>query len=267
MASPDPTFEPPLSEADSRWLKQLVVGMGWLLAAIVLSLVYTTIVALQSAAITTEVINDVSQNPADLPSDLSEYLPAWMTPTLSIGLAAVSALFLVGSWRTTAPEPGRPNPHPALTTTRITCVPAFAMNIPASLLLLAPGSTTLAIVSLTIKLLAVALLSVGFPASLIYLRHLAQRIPAPRLAKHTAIVFWGQFVAGFVLIGGLVAFAALLIYEVSAGDTIDISPGIFIPFAPGVIALTACFIWWVGLMIAYWARFSDAVKQSHSVID
>jgi len=250
----------PLHEADPHWLDQLLSGMFWLVLAILGSIAFAII----TTAISVRLTLHAWQRSGGIGTELAELTPAWLTIATALGIALLSALFLLGTWRATAPEPGQPGPAPSLAMTRWTCVPAFAINIPASLMLLVIGNLPLAIAALAIKLVALSLLSVGFPASLIYLRHLARRIPAPGLARQTTIVFWGQFAAGLLLIACLVA--ALLItlaqyaQNPATADGFDAGPMLLAVLAPGVLAIVGFFVWWVVLMLLYHRRF----KQVHA---
>lgn len=262
MKSEATTQAPPLHETDPQWLGQLASGMSWLVWGILGSLLFTAGTVAMAAQV---ILYSYQKLEAGENATYEELTPLWMMVATSLGLVVLSVVFLVGSWKATAPEPGRQTTAPSLAMTRWTCVPAFAMNIPASLALLGAGNIFIAISSLGIKLIALSLLSIGFPASLIYLRFLARRIPAPSLARQTSIVFWGQFVAGLLLVACLIAATLYVISEFQRNAGLDLGPNVGLIFLPGLLSIFAFLVWWIVLMFVYRSRFAQAHRKSLAI--
>ncbi|MEE8458687.1 MAG: hypothetical protein V3S08_02375 [Phycisphaerales bacterium] len=113
--------------------------------------------------------------------------------------AAVSLVTVVGIWLATTPEPGRPEPDGHVTARRIArwCIMIQVVSAPMKLAGMGQGGfgalgstrlfTVLTIVGMTLGIVVV----LGQIAGLIYLRRLALRIPARKLARSTKIVTWG----------------------------------------------------------------------------
>lgn len=253
---------PPLHEADPAWLGQLASGMNWLVAGLWASILFGAITTGLSLGIVAEAYAGILTGEHRELADTADLVPAWFNVLIALGIATLSAVFLVGCWRVTQDDPAARTVAPSLAMTRWTCVPAFVINIPASLALLAGGNLLIAIAALGLKLAALSLLSIGFPASLIYLRHLARRLPDPGLARQTTLVFWGQFAAGLLLIGCMIVMLVIVVMAALDNAAADLGPWLMWIMAPGLVAVIGFFLWWVWLMMAYRSRLSAAHKAA-----
>lgn len=254
-----------LDRSDPAWLRTLTRGSSWVLAGIFGSLV---LLPLLSVVAVTRLDTTMLTDPAAAPLDAAMHMPFWVTAASSGLLVILSIVFMLGCWWLTEPEPGAASLMASQAITRWTTAPAFAINIPASLMVLAVDTLPVILAALAIKLLAAAVLSIGFPASLIYLRELARRAPAPRLAGHTTVVFWGQFAAGLLLIGCLLV--ALIWVALSIVDEVGASgsssprsmAGPAAVMLLGFASVILFVAWWVAVMLGYRLMLGRAYRQA-----
>lgn len=256
MPSDAPDDVPYLHQADPAWVAKLASGMNWLVVGLGLSIALAIASIALSIDLTRQILEQIDTIELE---QLDDFIPAWLCTVSALSLAIISIVFLIGCLRFTAEEPGRPI-APSLAMTRWTCVPAFAINIPASLALLVPGGVIIAILSIALKLTVIALLSVGFPASLVYMRYLANRVPAPGLAKQAMIVFWGQFIAGILLIACLVVLLIVVIIATQRDTVADLGLSLLWIMIPALLSILLFFVWWVWLMLCYRSRLARASK-------
>lgn len=181
-----------------------------------------------------------------------------------IGLAvnfAQAALFCIGYWLLTEPEPGVLRPRLSRPITRWTMIPGYALSIPALLFEFAQDPV-LIISYRVLQIVSGVAVFAGFCASLIYLRHLARRIPHTGLAKQTSIVIWGSL---STMLAVVPAVAILIIFgdDLAFGGQAELALFIVCPIA---LAVLTFFIWWLVLISVYSRSFDRAVKASRNRI-
>lgn len=256
-----------LSFASPAWLGTLRSGMNWL----VIGTLCTIGLMLGSFA-----ISIFTQFTAGGIAPASDLDPFGLTLLYQITGIAMSLMIIYATWLLTVPEPDSTLRAKWRTTTRWTIIPAYAIGIVLTPFnaILDPldvaNNASLIITVVCIYLGTMLMMSVGFPASLLYLRNLARRIPDKGLSKQTSIVFWGQIIAGGVMIlGALVGLFVVMSSVNQPNPTIQslISAmsimGLLI--CPGILAGIIFMIWWVILMCIYRARFAqvhDAAKRN-----
>lgn len=273
-----------LSFAAPQWVGGLRKGMNWVVIAIFSSICVTVLAILLSVVVefanasnqlntihtsTTTTTSGGVTYTTTTSSSVSQGMfdpgPLWMRLTLGAMGITLSLMFLYAVWHLTQPEPDRLINAKSRKTTRWTIIPAYIISIlatPFSIM----SQVQAQMVSGAMQLIALLLLSVGFPASLLYLRHLARRVPDYGLAKQTTIVFWGQIVAGGVLIAGAIGGVIVTLMAVNSSSNaqqiVSAMTIVGFMFCPGILAVVVFLIWWIVLMCLYRGRFVSAHDAS-----
>jgi hypothetical protein len=192
--------------------------------------------------------------------------------------AAVSLVTVVGIWLATTPEPGRPEPDGHVTARRTArwCIMIQVVSAPMKMAGFGPGGfgsglgstrllTALTFVGMTLGIVVV----LGQIAGLIYLRRLALRIPARKLARGTKIVTWGYLschAAG--LATGIVILAMMPAMFATGAAPAPVLRNFVVTVTVascGVVLGTLVFgIWAMVLLFRYKAAFQHAAKQSRA---
>lgn len=237
-----------LHTADPAWLGKLRKGSNWLIVAIIVSL------AMIPVGMVIGVASASSPNP-------SGTLP---TGTLLVlgGLGLIfSAIYAVAIWLMTEPEPDVNQPIVSRSLARWLIVPSMVIGIFPEFLN-ATGQTLLTYVATGIDIVSAILMTIGFLASLKYLRLLADRIPEPSLAKQTMTVFWGSLVTMLSMIA--LTAVIMLVFLVAttnsnaAGPTVGIAGILGLLMCPVGLGMLVFGIWWIVLMFHYRTRFTQA---------
>lgn len=168
-----------LQFADPRWLRTIRQGLNWYLmavfASIALPLMQLVYLAIASAS-------DFRRS-----GDTAGAALVFMIVFFAVRLAIASA-FLVGVWRLTYPDPEHQF-EPAVSSRTL-----FRWGWCASFVLGLIGSVTAFAqprIGVVVVLLALLPSAVSVIAMFVYLRGLALRIPARKLAAHTRRLMWG----------------------------------------------------------------------------
>jgi len=250
-----------LCDADPAWLDALRRGAFWIVVGI-----FTTLgigffnMPLSLFFMPPTTMASPNQPPAPSFNFTPPPYPYWLTALFSAEGIAVGIIFIVGTLKLTSPEQNPLNPPTARATTRWNIVVAYSAGILASLIALLANQPAL-YASMALQLLSALCLSVGVPASLLYLRYLARRIPDPGLAKQTTIVFWGNIIAGGVLIAGLLVILVITLMAVNNNTSAQPLAMILglssLLLCPGFLAIAVFAIWWVVVM----CLFAGALKR------
>lgn len=198
----------------------------------------------------------------------------------TIGMA-FSLVTVAGVWLATTPEPGRPEPDGRLTIRSAArwCAMVQLAYGPLEMAGLGPGGsatgaggftmTTLFGVIMIIGSVLQVIAVLGQVAALVYLRRLAERLPAMKLARSTKIVTWGHFWSQMaaVVIGSVIML--LLPTFIGVGGGPAPATGTVVLAASGVgcaVAASAVVfsIWALVLLFRYRAAFTIAAEQSRS---
>ncbi len=245
--------------SDSQWLGSLRYGMNWIVAGIVVSLcIFVLSVFAGMFIMSSNLVPTPAPAPGSSPMT-QPTMPAWFTVFSVIAAVTQSVVFGMGFWQLTRPEPARFGEAPAsCAVTRWTLLPSFALSI-VSTALDATQSPSAMYASQIILFIAMLLVLVGVPASLIYLRLLALRLPDPGLARQTSIVFWGVLATGGAMVIVSI-FVMVFTFAPVSGTTQGIAMGITLAMGliicPAMIALLVFGIWWIVLMFLYRGRFT-----------
>ena len=197
-----------------------------------------------------------------------------VTPaTILAASTLITAIFLMiavaGVWLATTPEPGRPEPDGQVTVRRTArwCVVVQVVSGPMQMAVGGQGGFGMTAVgpAMLIAVLILGLVAMtGEAAGLVYLRRLALRIPAPKLARNTKIVMWGYLscqVIAVVLTAVILAVIPGMIGAVGAP-----TPGF-----PMALSIAGCGvgvgalvfgIWLLVLLFQYRTAFKQAAEQS-----
>ena len=197
-----------------------------------------------------------------------------VTPgTILAASTVITAIFLLiavaGVWLGTTPEPGRPEPDGRVTVRRTArwCVMAQVLSGPMQMAGGGPGGFALAApvpTMLVVGLMLGIVTFTGEAAGLVYLRRLAVRIPAPKLARSTKIVTWGYLSCQVVAV--VVTAVLLAVMPGMAATGVPPTPGT--PLAMGIagcgvgVGALVFGIWLLVLLFRYRAAFTHAAEQS-----
>ena len=213
-----------LRYASPGWVEQLVSGMNWIVAAIVLSVVLGGVMGNGSGQVT----------------------------LVDLVVAVVS---LVGYWKVTEPEPGRVEHEPQWSPrflTRWTSVALVGIRgADLVLLQLGPGAVLG-------SLLAEAVVAVvGTFATGYYAMSLASRLPDARLERQTHIVMWGM-----AIMGGLISLAVATLTAAEWGGAALAALEPWMTAAAVVVGLAwlVLLIWTLVLVVDYRSRFQKAAR-------
>lgn len=169
--------------------------------------------------------------------------------------AVPQALFAIGLFMLTAPEPGVIRPRLSRPLARWTATPGY--TIMAIGLLVIDNENRNVVLTAGVLTLAGAPLAVfGFCTALIYLSHLARRVPNRGLAKQATIVFWGWVSIVVLLILG---FVLTSVVPGPVGFDIQIYLLVFCPLS---IAGLTFFIWWLVVISTFSRCFDQAIKTA-----
>ena len=173
-------------------------------------------------------------------------------------------LLCIGYWHFTKPEPKAKTHNIAQQLTRWSLIPSYALLITIRLYILLsiilfmdwPQSKAVGI-TVAIGLIAASavLLFVGFPATMVYLRSLARRLPSRKLMRHTSIVLWG-FISCFAALG-LLVLAAIFIRALGRNGL-----AVFLLASPMLLGIIVFSIWWIVLLFVYQGRISKAIGSA-----
>ncbi len=229
-----------LRYSDPAWVRSLARGMTWILWSMVISLTF----AVMSLAVPFVFF---THQPGP---------PAYLEPLLQVIGLIPQALFLVGIWFLTMPEPGviEKSDWSLRNVVRWTVIfsAVFAM-------INAGFSMTSELGSAVAGLLGGILGLVAYITLFVFARRLALRVPDYDLAKQTRIVMWG-FIAcliGFVLAGILAV--ALAIASAGAGFAVAL-----IPVCLVFVAYLVFVVWTLILVIRYRRVFYDATEDAEN---
>ncbi len=237
-----------LARANPAWLATLKHAMTWMLVGVAAYIfIFVAIMAVAIASIGSFLPSLGNPNPA--PSTL-------LTVVSVAGTLIYAVIFGVAYWQLTTPEPGAFTPRTSCGITRYTMVPAFAVSLIATVAA-APATNSAEIISGVFQVIALLLMLVGLPASMVYMRTLAVRVPDMGLSRQTSILLWGIPISVGTFIGGAFFLGLVTATSSSAG------PGgaavLTMLFAcPAMIAIVVFSIWWIVLMCLYRVRFGQA---------
>lgn len=169
-------------------------------------------------------------------------------------------LLCIGYWQFTKPEPKAKALVVSQQLTRWSLISSYALLIGLRLYILLsiilfldfPRSKAVAIA--LIATVAV-ILFVGFPATMVYLRSFARRLPSRKLMRHTTIVLWG-FVSCFAALGLLVV-AAIFIRALSRNGL-----AVFLLASPMLLGIIVFSIWWIVLLFVYQGRVAKSIGSA-----
>lgn len=243
-----------LRMANARWLGTIAQGTAWLIGAIFTSIALTVLLF-----VVTLWMFSRSASPSG-PMGSIEVLKF-----VQAGIALISSvLFGIAYWMMTAPEPGVIQPRISRGIARWTLIPGYLISLLASLLEIDPDPIFMMAAGI-IDGLSMILLLVGLIASLIYLRHLARRVPDAKLARQTGIVLWGlpislgTFLSGAFVVGFLMA-ASFSSPNSSGSSPAGAAMGLLLcPLGLGVLVFS---IWWIVLIFFYRGRFAQAHRHA-----
>ena len=197
-----------------------------------------------------------------------------VTPgTIFTASTVITAIFLLtavaGVWLGTTPEPGRPEPDGHVTVRRTArwCVMVQVVSGPMQMAAGAPGGfvVTAPVPTMLIVVLMLGVVAfIGEAAGLVYLRRLAVRIPAPKLARSTKIVMWGYLSCQIIAVAVTAVLLAVIPGMAAAGGAP--TPGISLAMGVsgcgvGVGALVFG-IWLLVLLFRYKSAFTKAAEQA-----
>jgi len=178
--------------SDPRWVTAVAHGMGWLIFAVVLTILLG--VVFESLSATREAVLLITTHEAALSF---------------AGEIIIDAVAMIGYWLVTTPDP-RDGNQPARQRVRLCARWCQVAGIVGGLT--ASGITMTAVddrIGMGVSFVANLVGLVGMFALLIYLRGIAIRIPNARLASHTTSIMWG-YVASMGLMMLTMLFAVML---------------------------------------------------------
>ncbi len=236
-----------LHMADPDWLGKLRKGSNWLIAAIVMNLAMIPIGMVIGIA---TVASSIGQG-GTLP------MPALIF--LSVLGLIITGVYAVAVWNLSEPETDVFEIRTSCKLMRWLIVPAMLIGIVTEFLNIS-GQTPLLYAAAGIDFLTSIMMLVGFLAGLWYLRHLADRIPEPSLAKQTMTVYWGYLVAMSIaiLFGTGMTLFALASSNTANPASAAAFGAIGLIMCPVGLALLIFIIWWIVLMFRYRTRFTQA---------
>lgn len=233
-------------QADIDWVTKLKRGLIWVLIGIGAQFGIGLIIGIVFAAIF-----------ATSPQTANN--PVLMAVLTIVGTLIYNGILVYGLLLLTAPEPGETDPPLSRTIARYVLLASFAIELLAGFSMLLP-SVNIEMVSTIIQTIAGILLTVGLPALMLYLRSLAQRIPAPSLAKQTTIVMWGLTISLATLNGGgLVVYLYITSVANQQGPPMEV---LGLALCPSLVGMMVFGIWWIVLLCLYLSQFNKSIHMS-----
>ncbi len=238
--------------SDPTWVETLADGMHWIVIGILLSIGMGFCVA--------GGVGYFSYSSGDMG------LATALSMLLTLG---VQAVYLVGYWKVTTPDPAREGQESGITTRQVVrfwAVWSLVMSPLGELLLELIGP-----LGLSISLLNGVIGIVGMFAAFLYSIQLAQRIPDESLVKQTRIVMWGMAIGASLM---LLMAAGMLLVTSSAGATGGGAAGggglfpLLAVLSGGMclfgVALLVFGIWSIVLAFRYRTAFRDAAHDARA---
>ena len=179
-------------------------------------------------------------------------------------VAALSLITITGVWFATTPEPGRPEPDGHITVRRTARWCVMVQVVSAPLQMFAAGAGVFAISPLFVAGTILWIIALtGQAAELVYLRRLALRIPAPKLARFTKLVTWGYLSCQVAAVASVMVLVPVM---ATAGGPMTtgtlVAMGVF---GCGVGLGTLVFgVWALVLLFRYRAVFRHAAEHSRA---
>lgn len=234
-------------QADVEWVTRLKRGMIWVLVGIGAQFGTGMIIGIVFAALA-----------ATSPQTMNN--PVLMAVLTIVGTLIYNGILVYALLLLTAPEPGETDPPRSRIIARYVLLASMGIDLLAGFSMLLPN-VNVEMVSTIIQTFAGIVLTVGLPALMLYLRSLAQRIPAPSLVKQTTIVMWGLTISLATLnVGGLL----LYLYITSAASqqgpsSMDV---LGLAMCPSAVGMMVFGIWWIVLICLYLSQFNKSIHMS-----
>lgn len=194
---------------DPEWVEKLASGMNWIVASIVIGIIGGILAAFVGGGFAVAMTaGGGSINPIG-------FVIGGVLMQLAVG-----AVGLIGYWKVTTPDPGRPEAETGVNARQLVRGAQTIAYVAAPLQFALEQLA--AIAGMVVATIQGIVGLVGTVAVFVYGRQLALRIPDDRLARHCRIVMWGLAIT--LLATVLLGVSALLSFSTSGPVTTPVFP-------------------------------------------